>query len=90
MFAQLEFRGRRFAREDVPLLDYQGAEFVLVGARREPEQAYDIALEPCSEDYQHAEVIRRLRIVGGGAVTAEQIVGNACLNPGWKGGSFGA
>lgn len=60
---QEEFRDRRFAREDVRLLDYEGAEFILVGARRDPEKAYGIALESEKEDYEHADIINRLRMV---------------------------
>lgn len=43
---QREFHGRRFAREDVHLLDVPGAEFILVGARSNPEEAYDVDLAP--------------------------------------------
>lgn len=60
---QEQFRGRRFEREDVRLLDYEGAEFVLVGARRDPERAYGVELDTEEEDYSHAEVIRGLRMV---------------------------
>ncbi|MDZ5698058.1 hypothetical protein [Chelativorans sp. M5D2P16] len=60
---QEEFRGRRFAREDAHLLDYEGAEFILVGARTNPEAEYDVELETDEEDYEHAEAIRRLRMV---------------------------
>lgn len=59
---QEEFRGRRFAGEDVRLLDYEGAEFLLVGARTNPEAAYGVELETEKEDYAHAEAIRRLRM----------------------------
>jgi hypothetical protein len=60
-----EFEGRRFEGEDLRLLDYEGAEFILVGARRDPEAAYDLDLESRSEpsDYAHADSIRRLRMV---------------------------
>ncbi|WP_159590906.1 hypothetical protein [Chelativorans xinjiangense] len=60
---QEEFRGRRFGREDVELLDYEGAEFLLVGARTDPEKAYGIDLEAEHEEYQDADAIRRLRMV---------------------------
>ena len=60
---QEEFRGRRFAREDIELLDREGAEFILVGARRNPEQAYDIDLDTEHENYDSAEAIRYLRMV---------------------------
>jgi hypothetical protein len=43
---QRAFRGRRFAAEDPRLLDYEGAEFVLVGARTDPERAYDTDSPP--------------------------------------------
>jgi hypothetical protein len=42
---QREFADRRFATADPRLLDYEGAEFVLIGARTDPEQAYDIGIE---------------------------------------------
>lgn len=60
---QEEFRGRRFAREDVRLLDFEGAEFILIGARSDPEAEYGLDLGPEQEDYEHAEIIRRLRMV---------------------------
>lgn len=59
---QEEFRGRRFAREDVHLLDYEGVEFVMVGARRDPEKAYGLDLDTEDEDYGHAEIIQKLRM----------------------------
>jgi hypothetical protein len=60
---QEAFRGRRFAREDVRLLDYEGAELILVGARRDPKKAYGVALETEKEDEEHADIINRLRMV---------------------------
>jgi len=57
------FRDRRFSREDVRLLDYEGAEFILVGARTDPEAAYDIDLETEDEGYRSADVVSRLRLV---------------------------
>lgn len=59
---QEEFRGRRFEAEDVRLLDYPGAEFVLVGASADPERAYGFELETEKEDYQHAEIVRDRRM----------------------------
>jgi hypothetical protein len=59
---QEAFRGRRFASEDVRLLDREGAEFILIGARTNPQQAYGIEMRPEKEDYEHAEIIRRLRM----------------------------
>ena len=60
---QEEFRDRRFDREDLELLDYEGAEFVLVGARRDPERAYGLDIETDEADYEHADAVRRLRMV---------------------------
>ncbi|MCZ4090445.1 hypothetical protein [Sinorhizobium psoraleae] len=60
---QEEFRGRRFAREDVGLLDFKGAEFILIGARSNPESEYGHDLGAEHENYEHAETIRRLRMV---------------------------
>ncbi len=57
------FRGRRFAREDVRLLDYEGAEVLLVGARTNPEAEYGVDLDAKDEDYEHSDTIRRLRMV---------------------------
>jgi len=60
---QKAFRGRRFSREDLRLLDYEGAEFILVGARTDPEAAYEVDLETDDEDYDSAEIVKRLRMV---------------------------
>jgi hypothetical protein len=60
---QTEFRGRRFEREDGKLLDFEGAKFILVGARTDPRSAYGIELPTEKENYQHAEIIRELHIV---------------------------
>jgi hypothetical protein len=60
---QASFRGRRFSREDLRLMDYEGAELILVGARANPEQAYGVELDPEREDYEHADTIRHLRMV---------------------------
>lgn len=60
---QDEFRGRRFAREDVRLLDFEGAEVILIGARSNPEAEYGVDLDTEDEDYEHAETVRRLRMV---------------------------
>lgn len=59
---QEQFRGRRFAGEDVRLLDEEGAEFILVGARRNPEEAYDVDLDTEREDEEHADTLRGLRM----------------------------
>ncbi|HEY1942415.1 MAG TPA: hypothetical protein VGH40_09855 [Roseiarcus sp.] len=47
---QEEFRGRRFETEDPHPLDYEGAEFVLIGAHRDPERTYGIDVEPERDD----------------------------------------
>ena len=57
-----EFRGRRFAAEDPRLLDYEGAEFVLIGARTDPEQAYDVDLEAEHETAENADIFRKLKL----------------------------
>jgi hypothetical protein len=41
---QAEFRDRRFEREDVRMLDYPGAEFILVGASAHPDETYGAEL----------------------------------------------
>ncbi len=45
------------------LLDYEGAEFLLIGARTDPERVYDIDLPAQEESYDRAEVIRELKMV---------------------------
>jgi len=60
---QEKFDDRRFATETLELLDYAGAEFVLVGARMDPEDEYSIDLDTGSEDYESADTIRYLRMV---------------------------
>ena len=62
---QREFRGRRFAREDVRLLDYEGAEFILVGARKDPERAYGIEIETEAEDRRRADILGDLKLRRG-------------------------
>ncbi len=57
-----EFRDRRFEREDVRMLDYPGAEFILVGARLNPESAYGVELPAEEENNERAEIIRDLRM----------------------------
>jgi len=60
---QEKFRDRRWDREHPVLLDWEGAEFVLVGARRNPEQAYGVDLKAEDEDYRSADARRRLGLV---------------------------
>jgi hypothetical protein len=58
---QKEFRDRKFATEDPRLLDYEGAQVIFIGARRNPEQAYDIDLQPEDESEGSAEIFKELR-----------------------------
>lgn len=55
---QREFRGRRFEREDIRLLDTEGAEFILVGARTDPEAAYGVDIEAG----RHPDILRELHM----------------------------
>ncbi len=61
-----EFRGRRFASEDPRLLDFEGAEFILVGARTDPEQAYAIDIETEHETARSADIFRQLKMTPRG------------------------
>jgi hypothetical protein len=58
---QKGFRGRKFATDDPRLLDYEGAQIVLIGAREDPERAYDIDLQPAKETEGSADVFKQLR-----------------------------
>lgn len=62
---QQEFGGRRFASEDPHLLDYEGAEFILIGARTNPERAYDIDIKAEQETAQSADIFRKLKMSRG-------------------------
>ncbi len=57
------FRDRRFAQEDARLLDYEGAEFIMVGARTKPHKDVSLALDPDQEDDKSADMLRKLRMV---------------------------
>lgn len=59
---QREFHGRRFAQEDIRLLDVEGAEFILIGARRDPEDAYDIEID-AEEDEPSPDILSELHLV---------------------------
>lgn len=59
---QREFAGRRFATADPHLLDYEGAEFILIGARTDPERAYDIDIEAEHETADKADIFRQLKM----------------------------
>jgi hypothetical protein len=58
---QEEFRGRKFATEDPRLLDYEGAQVIFVGSRKNPEQAHEIDLQPEDESEGSAEIFKELR-----------------------------
>ncbi|HET7316342.1 MAG TPA: hypothetical protein VFI88_02825 [Sphingomicrobium sp.] len=57
---QEEFRGRRFAPCDPHLLDYEGAEFVLIGARPNPEKAYDVDID--TDESGRPDIFTKLRM----------------------------
>lgn len=59
---QREFEGRRFATADPRLLDYEGAEFILIGARTDPERAYDIDIATEHETAATADIFRQLKM----------------------------
>lgn len=55
------FRDRRFAPADPPdFLDHEGAEFVLIGARRDAEEELGIRLDAERETLRSAEIFRGL------------------------------
>ena len=56
------FRDRRFAREDLRLPDVDNAEFILIGARTDPERAYDLDLESAKTAHPRAKAIAGLRL----------------------------
>ncbi|RZN08813.1 hypothetical protein CWO91_20855 [Bradyrhizobium genosp. SA-3] len=57
-----QFHGRRFASEDPHLLDYEGAEFILIGARVDPERAYGVDIETEHETARNADIFRHLKM----------------------------
>jgi hypothetical protein len=59
---QREFGGRRFATEDPHLLDYEGAQFILIGARTDPERAYELDIEAEHETAETADIFRQLKL----------------------------
>jgi hypothetical protein len=59
---QREFQGRRFVNADPRLLDYEGAEFILIGARTDPERAYDIDIATEHETGAKADIFRELKM----------------------------
>jgi hypothetical protein len=57
------FAGRRFIDPDPPeLLDYEGAELVLIGAREDPEEELGFSLDAQDEDLASAEIFSDLRL----------------------------
>jgi hypothetical protein len=59
---QQRFRGRRFAEVTPEFLDHEGAELVLIGATKAPEQELGLALEPEDEREAEAAIFRDLRL----------------------------
>ena len=59
---QEEFRGRRFATMDPRLLDYEGAEFILIGARSDPERAYGLDFDAEHERTRESGLFRQLKM----------------------------
>ena len=59
---QRKFRDRRFDREHPELLDYEGAEIVLVGARTDPAAAYGLDLQAQQEDPRTADILKDLKM----------------------------
>jgi phosphatidylethanolamine-binding protein (PEBP) family uncharacterized protein len=58
---QEEFRDRKFATEDPRLLDFEGAQIILIGARTDRAEAYNIDLQPEQESASSADIFRQLR-----------------------------
>jgi hypothetical protein len=59
------FRGRRFAGEEPRLLDYEGAELLLIGASEDPEEELDVAIEAGHGSARQAEIFRHLKLQEG-------------------------
>lgn len=59
---QKEFHGRRFAGEDPHFLDFERAEFVLIGAREDPKRELGVDLGGGGRTPDPATVLRRLKI----------------------------
>jgi hypothetical protein len=63
---QERFRGRRFADADPPdLLDYEGAEVLLIGAEEDVSDELGIQLNPERETLDTAEIFTELRLRKG-------------------------
>lgn len=59
---QREFGGRRFAPTDPRLLDYEGAEFIMIGAREDVTEDLAVELRPEDESEGSADVFRQLHL----------------------------
>jgi hypothetical protein len=59
---QEKFASRRFINAEPELLDHEGAEVVLVGAREDPERELDLKLHPQSESEWTADIFKDLRM----------------------------
>jgi hypothetical protein len=59
---QKRFRGRRFAPSHPTLLDYEGAEFILIGGHENVGETLDVGLKPQRESEGSADVLKKLRL----------------------------
>ena len=60
------FRGRRFSPVDRPgLLDYEGAEVMIIGAAADAEAELGIELDAETERVEDADMFRKLRVACG-------------------------
>jgi hypothetical protein len=57
-----KFKGRRFISLEPALLDYEGAELVLVGATTRPEEELGIELKPEEESETEAAIFSDLKL----------------------------
>ena len=62
---QKEFRDRKFATEDPHLLDYEGAQFILIGAGSNVKRDLGIDLEPEDKSEGTADIFKQLRLSKG-------------------------
>jgi hypothetical protein len=71
------FRDRRFTPVDpVDLLDYEGAELILIGARKDAEEDLGIEFRPENENEYRADVLKDLRL-------PREIVRESLFEGGW-------
>jgi hypothetical protein len=59
------FHGRRFAGEEPRLLDYEGAELLLIGASEDPEEELDVTIEARHESARQADIFKHLKLQAG-------------------------